>query len=59
MAADERVYGRHPVLELLRSSEHARVIVYDGHPDNIAGVLYAKDMLNALDRRLRNQNRRS
>ena len=40
---------RDQVLELLRSSEHARLIVYDGHPDNIAGVLYAKDMLNALD----------
>jgi len=40
---------REEVLELLRSSEHARLIVYDGHPDNIAGVLYAKDMLNALD----------
>ncbi len=39
---------RDEVLEMLRSSEHARLLVYDGHPDNVAGVLYAKDMINAL-----------
>ena len=29
----------------LRSSEHARLLVYDGHPDAVAGVIYAKDIL--------------
>jgi CBS domain containing-hemolysin-like protein len=49
IVAVELAMERDQVLELLRSSEHARLIVYDGHPDNIAGVLYAKDMLNALE----------
>ena len=30
------------------SSEHARLLVVDGHPDTIVGVLYAKDLLPAL-----------
>ena len=33
---------------MLQSSEHARLLVYDGHPDAIAGVLHAKDMLAGL-----------
>ncbi len=35
------------VTAMLRNSEHARLLVYDEHPDNIAGVLYAKDVLAA------------
>jgi CBS domain containing-hemolysin-like protein len=38
---------REEVTETLRSSEHARLVVYDGHPDAIAGVIYAKDILAA------------
>ena len=37
------------VVQTLRSAEHARLLVYDGHPDAIAGVIYAKDMLAHLD----------
>jgi CBS domain containing-hemolysin-like protein len=37
--------GRDDVVAVLRSSEHARLPVYDGGPDAVAGVLYAKDML--------------
>jgi CBS domain containing-hemolysin-like protein len=33
------------VVRTLRSSEHARLLVYDGHPDAIVGVIYAKDIL--------------
>ena len=33
------------VVETLRNSEHARLLVYDGHPDAVAGVVYAKDVL--------------
>ncbi|HEX3274245.1 MAG TPA: hemolysin family protein [Gemmatimonadales bacterium] len=38
---------REEVTDTLRSSEHARLLVYDGHPDAIAGVIYAKDILAA------------
>ena len=37
--------GRSQVMEVLRSAEHSRLVVVDGDPDNIAGVLYAKDLL--------------
>jgi len=43
-AADSRDH----VVETLRRSEHARILVYDGNPDAVTGVLYAKDMLPAL-----------
>jgi CBS domain containing-hemolysin-like protein len=41
--------SRDEVVQTLRSAEHARLLVYDGHPDAIAGVIYAKDMLAHLD----------
>jgi CBS domain containing-hemolysin-like protein len=40
---------REEVVRTLQSSEHARLLVYDGHPDAIVGVIYAKDMLASLD----------
>ena len=40
---------RDEVVRTLRSEEHARLLVYDGHPDAIAGVIYAKDMLAHLN----------
>jgi putative hemolysin len=36
---------RDEVVKTLRSSEHARLLVYDGHPDAVIGVIYAKDIL--------------
>jgi CBS domain containing-hemolysin-like protein len=33
---------------VLRSAEHARLLVHDGDADSVAGVLYAKDMLATL-----------
>jgi CBS domain containing-hemolysin-like protein len=36
---------RDEVVNTLRSSEHARLLVYDGHPDAVVGVIYAKDIL--------------
>ena len=39
---------RADVVRTLQASEHARLLVYDGHPDAIAGVLHAKDMLAGL-----------
>ena len=33
------------VVATLRRSEHARLLVYDGQPDAVSGILYAKDML--------------
>ena len=36
---------RDEVAETLRNSEHARLLVFDGHPDAVAGVIYAKDVL--------------
>jgi CBS domain containing-hemolysin-like protein len=39
---------REEVVRVLRSSEHARLLVYDGQPDAVVGVLNAKDMLAGL-----------
>jgi putative hemolysin len=36
---------REEVLEQFRASEHTRLPVYDGTPDNLVGVLYAKDLV--------------
>ena len=36
---------RDEVIGTLRRSEHARLLVYEGHPDAVAGVIYAKDIL--------------
>ena len=36
---------RDEVLEQFRSSQHTRLPVYDGTPDNLLGVLYAKDLV--------------
>ena len=36
---------RHEVVEALRRWEHARLIVLDDTPDNVVGVIYAKDLL--------------
>jgi CBS domain containing-hemolysin-like protein len=36
---------REEVMATLRRSEHARLLVYDAHPDAVAGVIYAKDIL--------------
>ncbi len=36
------------ILDTLRQSEHARLLVYRGGADEIAGVLYAKDVLALL-----------
>lgn len=40
--------SRDEVIATLRSCEHARLLVYDEHPDALAGVLYAKDMLASM-----------
>ena len=45
MVAVDLSASRDDVVAVLRSSEHARLPVYDGSPDAVAGVLYAKDML--------------
>ena len=36
------------VVTTLKSSEHARLLVFDGHPDAVVGVIYAKDVLPRL-----------
>jgi putative hemolysin len=43
--AVDRSEERHEVIEALRRWEHARLVVFDGHPDNVTGVIYAKDLL--------------
>jgi CBS domain containing-hemolysin-like protein len=40
---------RDEVIAILRRSEHARLLVFDGHPDAVAGVIYAKDILAGAD----------
>lgn len=48
IVAVDMAMSREEAVATLRSSEHARLLVYEGDPDNIAGVLYAKDMLALL-----------
>lgn len=36
------------VVRTLRQSEHARLLVFDGNPDAVVGVLHAKDVLPRL-----------
>jgi CBS domain containing-hemolysin-like protein len=45
IVAVDTAADRDEVLTTLRSSEHARILVYDGHPDAVIGVVYAKDIL--------------
>lgn len=41
--------SRDAVTEAFRRSRHSRLLVVDGDPDSVVGVLYAKDLLNTLD----------
>ena len=41
----ERDVAYDTVVETLRRVEHARILVFDGTPDDVVGVVYAKDML--------------
>lgn len=41
--------SREEVVSAFSRSEHARLPVFERHPDAVAGVLYAKDMLAHLD----------
>ncbi|MEO6068614.1 MAG: hemolysin family protein [Gemmatimonadales bacterium] len=41
----DRSAERHEAIEALRRWEHARLVVFDGHPDSVVGVIYAKDLL--------------
>ncbi len=50
IVAVDSAAGREEVIATLRRSEHARILVYDDHPDAVVGVLYAKDMLATLPR---------
>jgi Mg2+/Co2+ transporter CorC len=45
IASVDRSAERHEVLETLRRTEHARLVVFEEHPDNVVGVIYAKDLL--------------
>jgi CBS domain containing-hemolysin-like protein len=40
---------RDEVIAILRRSEHARLPVFDSHPDAVSGVIYAKDILAGSD----------
>jgi magnesium and cobalt transporter len=39
---------RAQVIETFRSAEHSRLLVVDGDPDSVTGVIYAKDLLPGL-----------
>ncbi len=45
IVAVDTAADRAEVVTTLRSSEHARILVYDGNPDAVVGVIYAKDIL--------------
>jgi CBS domain containing-hemolysin-like protein len=44
---------RDEVIRILRSAEHARLLVFDEHPDAVVGVIYAKDILGNDDESVR------
>ena len=48
IVAVDAAAGRDEVIATLGHSEHARILVYDGQPDAVVGVLFAKDMLASL-----------
>jgi len=48
IVAVDVVATRDEVIATLRGSEHARILVFDEHPDALAGVLYAKDILASM-----------
>lgn len=39
---------RDHVIEMFRSAEYSRLLVVDGDPDSVTGVIYAKDLLPGL-----------
>src|SRR5256885_7002713 len=45
MVAVDLAAASEDVVEAFRQSEHSRLPVYDGTPDNIAGVVFAKDLV--------------
>jgi len=45
IVAVDTAADREEVVKTLRSSEHARILVFDGNPDAVVGVIYAKDIL--------------
>ncbi len=40
--------SREQVVETFRNAEHSRLLVLDGDPDSVIGVIYAKDLLPGL-----------
>jgi len=40
--------SRDQVIETFRQAEHSRLLVLDGDPDSVTGVIYAKDLLPGL-----------
>jgi CBS domain containing-hemolysin-like protein len=48
MVAVDQAAPLDEVRDVLRRSEHSRVPVFDGTPDNPVGVLYAKDLVPAV-----------
>ncbi len=47
MVAIDQGASLHEVLERFRTSKHSRLPVYDGTPDTVVGIVYAKDLLPA------------
>jgi CBS domain containing-hemolysin-like protein len=37
--------AREQVIDVFRQAEHSRLLVFEGHPDNVVGVIFAKDLL--------------
>src|SRR5262249_20173422 len=38
------------LIDTFRTAEHSRLLVVDGDPDNVVGVIYAKDVVPRLNR---------
>ena len=50
MACAEISKPPHVLLELIQTSRHSRIPIYEGRVDDVKGVAYAKDLLHVLSR---------
>lgn len=50
VTALEQQTGFHELLQLVRESGYSRIPVYDDNFDNVTGILYAKDLLEHLNK---------
>lgn len=48
--------GKEKILKILKKSKYSRIPVYDGKMDDIEGILFTKDLLSYLDRKIKKEH---